>query len=288
MSIQLDGEAYREQLTATSTVQRLAAWGIPVAEQRVADLGCGRGGGTLAFAAAGASIHGIDINPAAIAFARAQASQRSLPATFAVGNALEFPAPEWQGRADLVLLQEVVEHVPDVAQTLRAAAAWVKPHGCCLVTFPPYYCPSGGHHHYGYRPYRYIPWLHLFISQGRLLRCLPEFYREEVRSVNRLTISRFEGAVKQSGWRVIQRVGYLIRPSISLRLSLPTIPAGWLATIPGIRELVVTGMEYLLRWDGTAHTASGYHDGASEARRPTGTRLRTPRAATVLWERPNP
>ncbi|MGH8626823.1 MAG: class I SAM-dependent methyltransferase [Gammaproteobacteria bacterium] len=239
---------YRKHLTTAATLRQLQAWGVPVSGQRVVDLGCGSGGGVLALAAAGAHAHGIDLDANAIVVARQQARERGLPVTFDIGDVTDPPPPSFQGHADLVLLQEVIEHVKNIEQVLRTARAWLKPHGRCMVTFPPYYSPAGGHHHHARQPYRYIPWLHLILPQQVLLRCLPQDarYREEVRTLNRITISQFEAAVAATGWCIRDRVAYLIRPSISVKLSLPTISGGRLLRIPWLREWMLTGVEYLL------------------------------------------
>lgn len=239
---------YRERVTADHALRQLERWGIPVAGRCVVDLGCGDGGGTLALAAAGAKCHGVDVDAAAVAVATQRAGQRADPPTFEIGNLTEPPPPAWRGQADLVLLQEVIEHVGDITQTLRAVTEWLKLGGQCMVTFPPYYSPVGGHHHYARVPYRFIPWLHLMVPQRVLLACLPSDtrYRDEVRTLNRITIARFEAAAAMTGWRVLHRVAYLIRPSISAKLSVPTLPAGWLIRVPGLRDFLVTGVEYLL------------------------------------------
>ena len=65
----------RQRVTTATTLRRLAAWGIPVAGRRIVDLGCGSGGGTLAFGVAGAKVHGIDQRDTAFALARSSGPQ---------------------------------------------------------------------------------------------------------------------------------------------------------------------------------------------------------------------
>ncbi len=55
---------------------------LPALPQRVLDLACGTGAATLTFAAAGASVVGIDRSPAMLAIARDQAAQRGLDVTW--------------------------------------------------------------------------------------------------------------------------------------------------------------------------------------------------------------
>lgn len=56
---------------------------------RVLELGCGAGDLSLWLAAAGYEVHGVDISPTAVEWARQKAADRGLSARFSVGSVLE-------------------------------------------------------------------------------------------------------------------------------------------------------------------------------------------------------
>lgn len=62
---------------------------------------------------------------------------------------------------------------------------------------------------------------------------------------NRLTMDRFEQMAWRSGWEVVHRSTYFLRPEF-MRMGLPVIPNGWLSRLPFIGECLTTGCEYLL------------------------------------------
>jgi len=100
----------------------------PLPEARVLDVGCG--GGLLAegMAACGAQVTGIDRSPKALQVARLHGAQSGIAVEY-----IEDDAEQWQQHHaetyDVVTCLEVLEHVPDVARTVAACAAMVKPGG---------------------------------------------------------------------------------------------------------------------------------------------------------------
>ncbi len=107
----------------------LAEWcGVDLRGRTIVDLGCG--GGLLAapLAAQGACVLGVDLAGAALRDARSAASRRFQPV---VGDLLAPPIAG--GRADLVLLADVLEHVAQPAAVVAAAAALLKPGGRLFV-----------------------------------------------------------------------------------------------------------------------------------------------------------
>lgn len=105
----------------------LCAWlGDSWTERVVADLGCG--GGLLArpLAAAGARVVGVDASAASLAQARTHVA-----ALFVRGDIRRTPLAAHS--ADVVLLADVLEHVPEVGAVLSEAARIVRPGGAVFV-----------------------------------------------------------------------------------------------------------------------------------------------------------
>jgi len=106
-------------------VAELPAWtGLAVFEA-----GCGTGETAAALAAAGAQVLAVDYAEAAIAEARRRH----------FGSGARFEVGDWKeidGRWDVVVLQEVIEHLDDPREALRVLSARLAPGGRLIVTCP--------------------------------------------------------------------------------------------------------------------------------------------------------
>lgn len=98
---------------------------------RVLDIGCGAAPGLRYFVTCGARAVGVDVSRAALAAAR-----RVLPgarvALIERADQLPFPA----GSFDLVVLSEIVEHVPSNLPFLRECRRVLRPGGVATLTTP--------------------------------------------------------------------------------------------------------------------------------------------------------
>lgn len=95
---------------------------------RVLDLGCGGGLLSEALAAAGAEVTGIDLGAELIDVARLHLLESGLSVDYRQCSA-EALVAELPGHFDAIACMEMIEHVPDPASVIRAAAALLKPGG---------------------------------------------------------------------------------------------------------------------------------------------------------------
>jgi SAM-dependent methyltransferase len=117
--------------------------------RRVLDAGCGAGYGTAMLATAGASeTIGVDVAPHVVeAAARAHAASR-----FVVGDLHELPFPD--GRFDLVVCFEVIEHVEGQDAAIAELDRVLAPDGMLAISSPNRgVYPSGNPHH----RHEYVP-----------------------------------------------------------------------------------------------------------------------------------
>jgi 2-polyprenyl-6-hydroxyphenyl methylase / 3-demethylubiquinone-9 3-methyltransferase len=98
----------------------------------VLDIGCGGGLVCEPLARLGARVTGIDPAAENIAAAKAHASAAGLNIAYEVATAEELAAR--RQRYDVVLLLEVVEHVPDVPAFIKTVAPLVKPGGMMILS----------------------------------------------------------------------------------------------------------------------------------------------------------
>jgi 2-polyprenyl-3-methyl-5-hydroxy-6-metoxy-1,4-benzoquinol methylase len=116
---------------------------------RVLDVGCAYGGFLVAFAERGARVTGIEIDERYVRLAALNLRERGLDAELVHGDAAG-DHPAFGGRFDLVIANDVVEHVPRPEGFLRNLRAWLAPRGVAYLEIPngawPPYVARDGHH----------------------------------------------------------------------------------------------------------------------------------------------
>jgi SAM-dependent methyltransferase len=121
---QEDGQASRLQM-----IEREAG---PPSTKRVLDIGSGMGGFLVAAARNGIAAIGIEPNATYCTITRLRGERYGLAPTVirSVGERLPFPDATF----DVVLAQDILEHVQDPTATLREMRRVLRPDGCALVT----------------------------------------------------------------------------------------------------------------------------------------------------------
>jgi 2-polyprenyl-6-hydroxyphenyl methylase/3-demethylubiquinone-9 3-methyltransferase len=100
----------------------------PLAGKNVIDIGCGGGILSESMARKGATVTGIDLSEKALKVADLHSLESGAQVRYKLIAAEEMAAQE-AGRFDVVTCMEMLEHVPDPAAIVRAAATLVKPGG---------------------------------------------------------------------------------------------------------------------------------------------------------------
>jgi SAM-dependent methyltransferase len=205
------------------TIQHYKPFIDPVAMfkgKRVLDIGSGAGGKTLYYASLGVEkIWGIDIVPHYQAEATALAAAKGMSeiAEFLTGDVTKLPFPDHF--FDVIIANDVMEHVDDPEGTLREVHRVLRPGGRFYTNFPPYYHPHGAH----LSDVIGMPWVHAVWSEPALIEAYaalvkdlpdaemrlklrlgdPATNRERITYINKMTIKRFDRIIKQSPLKVV-------------------------------------------------------------------------------------
>jgi len=99
-----------------------------LAGKRVIDVGCGGGILSEAMQQRGASVLGIDLSEKPLSVAKLHGLEGGAGVEYRLAAA-ETVAAESPGAFDVVTCMEMLEHVPDPAETIRACATLVRPGG---------------------------------------------------------------------------------------------------------------------------------------------------------------
>lgn len=102
---------------------------------RIADLACGTGWSSIAFARGypEAEVHGLDIDAESIEKARANAAAEGIPQDHLTFHHVDAATPDLEGTVDLVTIFEAVHDMSDPVGVLGAARRLLGPGGSVLV-----------------------------------------------------------------------------------------------------------------------------------------------------------
>ena len=109
--------------------QRNARFAVDHGYQSILDVGCGVGFALDAAKRAGLKTYGMELSRAALAVA-SEKGHTVFPVL------LENLAPEWEGKFDLISLNQVLEHVPAPAELVRQCVRFLSPRGAIAIAVP--------------------------------------------------------------------------------------------------------------------------------------------------------
>lgn len=187
--------------------------------RRCLDLGCGAGGKAVYFASLGAArVVGVDVVPHYAEEGRDLARRKGYAhvCEFITASATDLPFPD--GSFDLIMANDVVEHLAEPEQSLLEAYRVLAPGGRIFISFPPYNHPYGAHLSDAIG----VPWVHVPFSEGtlgeaysELIKHLPDaakrmdlrFGRDRsgqlrIAYINHMTIRWFRSILKVLPFRV--------------------------------------------------------------------------------------
>ncbi|MBU2493926.1 MAG: class I SAM-dependent methyltransferase [Bacteroidetes bacterium] len=151
---------------------------------------------------------------------------------------------------DLVIMREVIEHVPDKEKAFENLSKLTKEGGFMFMSFPPKFSGFAGHQQVGRTFLKFTPYIHLlpaFIT-GILVKIFNEHsnFVEHIKHNygTGITISLFEKLSRKNNFIPVKKMLYLFRPIYKFRFGLPTIP---FFNIPVIREFLAFGCETILQ-----------------------------------------
>ena len=151
---------------------------------------------------------------------------------------------------DLVIMREVIEHVPDKEKAFANLSRLTKEGGYMFMSFPPKYSGFAGHQQVGRTFLKFTPYIHLLPGSvinlfAKLLKENPNFVKHvKLNYGTGITINLFEKLCKKFNFVTVKKSLYLFRPIYKYRFGLPTIP---FINISLVREFLSFGCETILQ-----------------------------------------
>jgi len=239
---------YQYRVAREHMAPLLERWGVTLAGCSLLDVGCGSGGGTCAMADLGVRCTGYDVNSRLIDEANALKGERTV--VFSAADLYRDEPPE-AGTYDLVVLHDVFEHLDRKDEMMEKLRRAMRPDGRLLITFPPYYSAYGAHQQHLRAPFARLPFFHLlpFAISWIVpsLRNEDPYVIDEVTKLgrHRMGMRKFEAIARRTGMTIVGKEAYVVSPN-HIRFGLKPLPAGPLAEVPVLGEIVCTGVVYLL------------------------------------------
>lgn len=223
----------------------------------VLEIGCGEAGVLKAFTDLGCRAFGIELEESRLEFARQFMAEELAAGKVGFLNKdiyLVDVDKEIGSKFDLIILKDVIEHIPDQARFMPQLHRFLKPGGRVFFAFPPWRMPFGGHQQVlpGKLASR-LPYYHLlpgFLYPGFMkLIGVPEKSRStmlEIRSTG-IGIDRFLRICRQSRFRESARSFYLFNPIYEYKFGLKPRKQGRLmALIPWLRDFFTMGVYFMV------------------------------------------
>ncbi len=230
----------------------------PVAEgYNILEIGCGEGGVLQPFLERGCKCTGVDLDKVRLVlgaeFLEKYVADGSLE--FSNQNIYEESfLSKYQGHFNVILLKDVIEHVPEQEKFIPYLRKLLKPGGKIFFGFPPWYMPHGGHQQLVKNKYLgMMPYIHLLPNP--LYRGLLKSFGETPGRIEELmeikdtgiSIERFEKIVKQNNFTIANKRFYLINPIYKYKFNLkPRVQTPIISNFYFVRNFLTTCVYYLI------------------------------------------
>jgi SAM-dependent methyltransferase len=226
-------------------------------DMTVLEIGCAEGGVLLAFIETGMQGVGVELQEYRAGLARGfLADQIQSGRADIISNNIYDPvfAEQFKGKFDLIVLKDVIEHIPEQDRVLAQMKQYLRPGGHIFFGFPPWQMPFGGHQQICRSKVGKLPWMHL-LPRGAYEWYLRKAGEPDAVVVDLLechdtgiSIERFERHLRETGFVVANRRLYLINPIYTYKFNLkPRVLWPLFASIPWIRNFYTTCCYYLVR-----------------------------------------
>jgi 2-polyprenyl-3-methyl-5-hydroxy-6-metoxy-1,4-benzoquinol methylase len=153
---------------------------------------------------------------------------------------------------DLILIRDVIEHIPKKLKALQNMNKLLKENGLIFLSYPPKYSPYAGHQQNVKKKIGSLPFIHLLPkSLYTLFLKAANLTKEKISELlqtkrDMISIKKIEKLFKKAGLQIAKKDFYFIRPCFEKRF-------GWkpkktvFNSVPLIKEIFTLGALYQLK-----------------------------------------
>ncbi len=224
---------------------------------KVLEIGAGEAGVLCAFAEQGADCTGLELQYWRVdrgkEYAKDFISQYKL--NLRVGNFFDTEIQkEFTGKFDLIILKDVIEHLPEQEKVMKILKQFLKKDGIIFFGFPPWCMPFGGHQQVAIGKLGKLPYYHIlprsiyefvlkniFHQSNGTITALLEVHDTQI------SINRFERCVRSGGMKIMKKELFLINPIYKYKFGWkPRKQIPILKSIPYLRDFFTTCCYYIV------------------------------------------
>lgn len=226
-------------------------------EHKILEIGCAEAGVLKAFTEKGHQCVGIELSAGRVKLAEEFMADEvaSNKVRFVTKNIYDIDIEKDIGHTfDLVILKDVIEHIPNQEVFIRKLKDFLSPNGKVFFGFPPWQMPFGGHQQKCSKKFlSLLPYYHLLpmsLYKGILkLGGEPEKIINDLVEIKEtgISIERFERICKKEDFKQRKRQFYLINPIYRYKFNLkPRTQFSLFGAIPVLRNFVSTCAYYII------------------------------------------
>jgi SAM-dependent methyltransferase len=224
---------------------------------KVLEIGCGEGGVLKPFTDKGCEVLGVDLSSSRIETACNMFKEEinAGQADFKVKNVWDQDfLDQYQGHFDLIILKDVIEHIPNQEAFIPYLKEFLSPKGYIFFGFPPWCMPFGGHQQVCKSKFlAFLPWYHL-LPTG-IYRGILKLFGERPKTIEELievketgiSLHRFERIISKSELTIGEKIHFFINPIYKFKFGIKPRKQAWIITkIPFFRDFATTAGWYLV------------------------------------------
>lgn len=225
---------------------------------RVLEIGCAEAGVLKCFLEEGAFCTGIEMSASRIESAEKfhEKALEERRIEFVNRNIFDIdPQNDLGGLYDLVILKDVIEHIPGQKEFMHQLPSYLNENGLIFFAFPPWQMPYGGHQQVcRNKILSRLPYYHLFPkflykmilhAGGESNATIKDLL--EVKSTG-ISIERFEQYLDFNKMKVVAKKHFLFNPIYQYKFNIrPRRQSALLSRLPWIRDFFTSGCYYLVK-----------------------------------------
>ncbi len=226
---------------------------LPISDykgKKVLEVGSAEGGAVKFFFEKGADVWGIEISAGRNDFAKEYINEPK--ANFIEGDICDEKFVASLPKMDLIVIRDVIEHIPNKIQALKNMSKLIKEDGIIFLSYPPKYSPYSGHQQNVKKIFGKLPFLHLLpaFAYMAILNLAGESKERvdmllETKSLT-ITIGKIEKLFRLANLKIEKKDLYLVRPCFEKRFGMKPAKT-FLNKIPVLKEVFSLGALYQLR-----------------------------------------
>ncbi|MBK8700501.1 MAG: class I SAM-dependent methyltransferase [Saprospiraceae bacterium] len=214
----------------------------------VLEIGCGEAGVLKEFLDLGHYGTGIELSPTRVELAKRFLDQEIAEGRAAIINSNIYdidPNTQEGLKFDLIVLKDVIEHIPDQEKFIHELHDFLLPGGRVFFAYPPWWMPFGGHQQIcNSRVLSKLPWIHLLPKSW--YKTLLHWAGESEATIHELLDIKETGLIAEDLYTTLSKTGFsvnkqqfwIINPIYVRKFRLK--PLASLINIPYLRNIYCT------------------------------------------------